>query len=171
MHEPFFTSSNLVVCPNVLRVDDYQRRVPGLSVFEWRDIRKRNPNLIQEHQMTPAQCDEWRASLFWGQSRVGMADDGRATRWLLTLVDRVPTVLDALELRPDEEQAFELLYLASSLLEIPGGHQGAALQWRNRLVAVLLRPEFHLRPEIVEERVQQFMGQDSGENGHGHQAD
>ena len=157
---PSFTIANLEVRSNLLRFDDYQRKICELSVIEWKDIKGRNPYLISEVQMTPGQREQWRKSLFWATKRVSLKDEDRATGWLHALAGELPKVVAHLEAKPDVEAAFEALYVTESLRSLPTRFQTEAALWKDRIMAVLRRPEFRLTDELIEDRLERLMGRE-----------
>jgi hypothetical protein len=153
-----FTIANLEVREALLCLYNYQQNLLEVSVFEWKDIRRRYPNLIQEHMMLPEQREEFRKSLFWGSSTVSMKDDARETGWLVALAETFPGAIGALEAAPEVEAAFEMLYAVDCLQQVTNECQGRVSEWKERIMAVLLRLEFSLTRDLIEERLRDLMG-------------
>ena len=109
-----FSLSNLQLRSNLLSME-YQREIRRVTVFEFKNIRERNPNLMSPDNLTEAQRQEWREHLFWGDRSVSMNADDRARAWPELLAEDIPEALAALETRPDLERAFEILIVIELL--------------------------------------------------------
>lgn len=166
MREQLFSLSNLLMRSNLLseryqdRSHDRLRELDRISVFEIRDVKRRNPNLIDSERFTEAQKQQWRDSLFWGQSVVTIEDDDRVTVWLEPLTAVAQRAVETLERRPNMEEAFELLYLCEELRQVVPAHEAQASEWSQRIRRVLERHEFRLTPKMIQERLNTIMGSD-----------
>jgi hypothetical protein len=154
-----FSLSNLQLRSNLLSLE-YQHEIRRVTVFEFKNIRERNPNLMSPENLTEAQRQEWRERLFWGDRSVSMSDDDRARAWPELLAEGIPEALVALETRPDLERAFEIL-IVTELLSSPqmqSHYRTQALAWGERVRAVLARDEFRLPRDLVDQRLAGLLG-------------
>lgn len=143
-----------------LRSEDYQQEMGLLTVFEVKDIWRRNPMLRAPDALTPRQKEEWKDHLFWGERVVSLEDDDRGRAWLEALAESVEPALEAIEERPTYEEAFELLVVTEQLkAEALGSWYGPrAADWSRRTRAVLARDEFRLTPAIIDQRLAEILG-------------
>jgi hypothetical protein len=139
---------------------EYQREICRVTVFEFKNIRERNPNLISPDNLTEAQRREWKEQLFWGDRSVSLSDDDRARAWPELLAEGIPGALAALEARPDIERAFEILIVTELLTssETDSHYRTQALVWGDRVRAVLARDEFRLPRDFVDQKLSGLMG-------------
>jgi hypothetical protein len=154
-----FGVSNLQLRSNLLS-PEYQREIRRVTVFEFKDIRERNPNLMSPDGLTEAQRQEWREHLFWGDRSVSMDDDDRARAWLELLAEGIPEAVAALETRPDLERAFEILVVTEllSLPQVESHYRTQAQAWGERVRAVLARDEFRLPRDIIDQKLAGLLG-------------
>jgi hypothetical protein len=154
-----FSLSNLQLRSNLLSLE-YQREIHRVTVFEFKNIRDRNPNLMCADNLTEAQRQEWREHLFWGDRSVSMSDDDRARAWPELLAEGIPEALAALETRPDLERAFEILIVTELLTSplIESHYRTQALTWGERVRAVLARDEFRLPRDLVDQKLAGLLG-------------
>jgi hypothetical protein len=155
MSQPRTGLSNLELRANILS-ENYQRELSRITALEIRDIRRRNPMLLDPEQLTAQQRKELNETLFWGVRSYAMRD-GKRQAWPQTLAQRIPEVLAALEERPDLELALEVLCIARLLRGQEGEWQDQAASWTARARAVLARPEFRLTPEVIEQRLDEIL--------------
>jgi hypothetical protein len=150
--------SNLRVRSNLLSTN-YQHELSIISVFEARDVKRRNPNLGVDHRLTAEQQKAWRDSLYWGQRRVSLAEDGRDA-WCESLLGRIPSAIETFEERPQLEDAFELLVVISQLARASvSSFQQDAVVWERRVRKVLTtRDEFGFTNDMIDQRLEQFLG-------------
>lgn len=148
--------SNLRVRPNLLPADDYQQDMMRCSVFELRDIRERNPNLLGLAQLPAEKQKEWRESLFWGDAPPPAVDP----RWPEQLAAGMADAIRELEERPTLEAAFELLLIARELYHAraEGPARTIAAEWDRRVCEVLARDEFRHTPDMIDQRLESILG-------------
>jgi hypothetical protein len=154
------TLSNIQLRSNLLS-EEYQREMSRVTVFEFKDIRRRCPYLTPPETMTEMQREQWRQHLFDGEGSVSMDDDERRRAWLERLAENVVGALASLEERPEVEQAFEILCVAEQLADPAMGslYAAHAAGWRDRARAVLARDEFRpLTPDMINGRLGIILG-------------
>jgi hypothetical protein len=166
--------SNLQLRSNLLP-EEYQgesRYRPGknvlecITVYEIKDINRRNPNLILGR--TAEQQREWNSSLFNSSTAISMAEDDRDRAWLEQLAEKMDEGIASLEKHADEEQAFELLCVAESLSApvLDSTYMAKALVWANRVRKVLERPEYKLSSQMIDDRLTEILGHDQWRRAH-----
>lgn len=147
--------SNVQVRSNLLAFDTYQEEVPRhCTVWELKDVNSRIPMDVLA-QLPEARREEWRETLFWPLPTPPLAHD-----WTEELATAVPAALDAVEVRPAEEDAFELLVVVRQLyaLRTDEGGRAEAEAWHERLVRVLGRDEFRLTRDMIDDRLTAVLG-------------
>jgi hypothetical protein len=160
--------SNLQLRSNLLPEDyqgEYKHR-PGkkvldcITAYEIKDIKRRCDLLPVE--LTLEQHKEWKASLFYGNTSVNMAEGDRGRAWLEHLAENVEETLASLEDRTDAERAFEILCVAESLAapRLDSTYAAKAADWVQRARAILERPEFRLTPQMIDDRLTEVLGGD-----------
>jgi hypothetical protein len=154
-----FSLSNLQLRSNLLSLE-YQQEIRRVTVFEFKNIRERNPILMSPDNLTEAQRQEWKEHLFWGDRSVSMNDHDRARAWPELLTEGIPEALAALETRPDLERAFEILIVTELLSspQIESYYRTQALAWGERVGAVLARDEFRLPRELIDQKLAELLG-------------
>jgi hypothetical protein len=147
--------SNLHVRPNLLSAEHYQQEMMRCSVFELRNINERNPGLVPNPLPTGRQ-QEWRDSLFWGDSPPPPVTPA----WAEHLAGGLSEAVRDLEERPTLEAAFECLVLARLLYGTrpDGPAKEAAAEWDRRVCVVLARNEFRHTPDMIDQRVESILG-------------
>lgn len=148
------TLSNLRVRPNLLS-ENYQQEMLRCSVFELRNIYERNPNLSAPG-LSPERQQEWRESLFWGDSPPPPVE----TSWAEHLAGRLSDAVRELEEWPTLEAAFECLLIARQLYwtRSDGPARKEAEDWDRRVCAVLARDEFRHTPDMIDQRLESILG-------------
>lgn len=149
--------SNLSVRANLLS-REYQSEYDCCSVFELRDIDRRNERLDVMVRLSPAHREEWRSSLEWGTRLRPQLNP----RWPEGLAQTLRDDLPRLEQRPDLEAVFEALVVARQLYAVrpTGPAQDEAADWDRRLCALLTgRHEFRLTRELIDDRLEQVIGE------------
>lgn len=151
--------SNLTVKSNVL-TRGYQTDLALLSVFELKDIGRRAPLLgisldpSHPHKVTPAQLFQWTQHLFWGERAISMDDDDRWSKWIEVLAQNLGAQVGQLEAHPNEELAFELLYVADKLAHCDSRAAAACRSIRG----ILRRDEFGYSDEEIQSRLVEITG-------------
>lgn len=126
--------SNLLVRANLLSAPNYQQEMMRCSVFELRDINQRNPGLVP-NPLPDQKQQEWRESLFWGDSLPAPVPKAWAERLVAGLADAVRQ----LEERPTLEVAFECLIIARELYNTrPDGPLKLAAADMDRRICIVL---------------------------------
>lgn len=150
--------SNIQLRSNLLSVD-YQQEMSRITAFEIENIWDRNPSLRNPHALDEKQQKQLRDSLFWGDRRVTLDDDDRRRAWGESLAERVEPTLECLESRPTLENAYELLVVTGQLCraDLNSIYRDKAIEWHQRVRAVLARDEFRLTPEMIDQRLSQFL--------------
>jgi hypothetical protein len=157
------TVSNLLVRSNLLS-RGYQQEFSLISVFELRDIHGRAPLLginldpSQPNKVSREQRAQWTAHLFWGDRTVGMHDEDRYRAWLELLAESVFGQVAELETQPEEEPAFELLYVTEHLQRVNSHHASRAAQMSARIRVVLKRDEFGYSDDQIDSRLRDVTG-------------
>jgi hypothetical protein len=152
-----FSLSNLQIQSNLLSTN-YQQELSRITVFEARDIERRNPNLNVGARLSSAQSQAWQESLFWGDHQVSLDQNGRS-QWFEPLADQVPQAISSFEERPTSEDGFALLVVISQLARSSGyPNQRAAVEWERRVRLVLVRDEFKLNNNMIDQRLSQLVG-------------
>ncbi len=147
--------SNVQVRSNLLAFDTYQEDLPRhCTVWELKDVNGRIPMDVLA-QLPEARRGEWREALFWPLPTPPLALD-----WAEELVAGIPPAIDALEQRPSEEEAFELLVLVRQLFAMRTEEHGRAeaTDWYDRVMRVLGRDEFKLTRDMAEQRLTMVLG-------------
>ncbi|MDB5308649.1 MAG: hypothetical protein JWO38_2851 [Gemmataceae bacterium] len=147
--------SNLHVRPNLLSAEHYQQEMMRCSVFELRNINERNPGLVP-NPLPVVRQQEWRDSLFWGDSPPPPV----APAWAEHLAGGLSEAVRELEERPTLEAAFECLLLARQLYNTrpDGPARAAAAEWDRRVCVVLARDEFRHTPDMIDQRLESVLG-------------
>jgi hypothetical protein len=153
--------SNLRVLPNLLTSDEYQDAIYSCTLDEILDLRRRMPTVFSRERLSREHRYEFVARGGPNLRPIPRLDaDGRATRWVEAARLGLAAAVAALEERADLEDGFELLLLAREACYATedGLLRAEAAAWDRRVCAVLLRPEFRLTPDMVEERLEGILG-------------
>ena len=146
--------SNLHVRPNLLSESNCQKEMMRCSIFELRDIKTRT-DLVPDPLPAEKQ-QEWRESLFWGDSPPPPVPN----TWAEHLAGSLADAVHELEERPTLEVAFECLVIAREVYNTrPNGPlrlAAAELNWR--ICVVLARDEFRHTPDMIDQRVESILG-------------
>lgn len=155
-----FRLSNLQLRSNLLTFQEYQRDLRRVTVFEFKNIRERNPILIAPHERTDKHQQQWKDALFWGDSSVSLDDGDRRRAWLERLAEGVEDALASLEDRPDAEGGFEVLCVTESLSAPSLDSHYAAMveEWGRRARALLGRAGFRLTPAMIDGMLSEILG-------------
>lgn len=147
--------SNLAVRPNLLPPGFTTHDVLRCSVFELRDIKGRTDSIVPDRLPNEKQ-QEWRDSLFWGDSPPPPVTPG----WAEHLASGLPEAVRNLEERPTLEAALECLILARQLYHKrpDGPARTAAAEWDRRICVVLARDEFRHTPDMIDQRLESILG-------------
>jgi hypothetical protein len=158
--------SNLRLVPNLLR-EDYPPIFPRLSAMELYDIHRRNSNLPisfnpSDYQgLTAQQQSEYRQRLFWGDRSVSLDDEDRWVAWLELFARSALPCLRDTGRELDEEQLFELLYVAAELGRSRSPQVGQARDAVGLLCGVLKADRFGYTDEQIQGRLRQLLGDET----------
>lgn len=153
--------SNLRVLPNLLTKDGYQEEIYTCTLDEMLDFSRREPNLFSRERLSGANRYEFIARNGPNLRIIPRLEtDGRATRWVEAARGGLAIAVTALEERADLEEGFELLVLAreAHYATEDARLRADAAAWDRCVYAVLLRPEFRLTPELIEQRLEGILG-------------
>ena len=147
--------SNLHVRTNLLSAPNYQQDMMRCSVFELRDINQRNPGLVP-NPLPDHKQQEWRESLFWGDSLPSPV----AKTWAERLAGWLADAVRQLEERPTVEGAFECLIIARELYNTraDGPLKSGAADLDRRICVVLARDEFRHTSDMIDQRLESILG-------------
>lgn len=107
--------SNLDLVSNLLDFETYQADMGLCTVFEHRDVRRRDFGFLDNNALTPTQRDEYRQSLFWGDRPPPPPNPD----WSEALRPYVETAVADLAEQFDVEFACEVLIVIRSLPSSP----------------------------------------------------
>ena len=148
--------SNVQVRSNLLPFDTFMEDMYlQCTIWELKDIDARIPDDVKT-KLPDAKLDEWREMLFWP-----LPTPERDPAWPEEFAAAIPAALAAAELRPSEEDAFELLVVVRQLYATRTEATGRAeaADWYVRLLAVLGRDEFKLTRDVIEHRLADVFGE------------
>jgi hypothetical protein len=176
MADHSWTLANLVLKANLLS-DDYPEELKTITVFELHDIHERNPLLAISFDpsardgLTRDQQERWHERHEWGRGIVRMEDADRMQRWLEHLAaPLLQQQMEEVAPRLDEEEAFEVLYVAECLRRSSSPYSALAARLSERVQQVLGQGAAPYSRAHIEQRLRDLIGDPKFrlENAHAH---